>query len=684
MLKERITELSKTFLKEASNSPTLFKDMAKMELYMSESYSDRLFVELLQNADDANATKMLVAQQDSVVYVANNGRPFSKEDVEAICRSGASQKKRGNGIGYRGVGFKSASYLSSDIIIYSDNNAFSFSKNRTAKALNIEDVSDVPTIRVPFLVENMINEEVMYLEKLKQSGYKTVFIFREAKTQKFNEELTQISNDYFLFLNNMKEIEIKTNEVSRVFNIFKESNQVRIISDKEQIWRVFKHPKHQQVKLALEIDKESGSIKERKEKSDVFHCFLPMIEKSGFGFKINGDFSTDPSRKHILMDDKTNKELNKVVILISETIQNIVNGKCSEAGFLALFLEQVPYYKISGILASKIKEKLLSISWVLNLKKQKIKLADCLKKPCWLENGEFNSLLKEELFMENVPIGTLTSNSGDIQRFVDTYSSKEITLFDIIKLLSNQDFVSRSSELTLGKLYGFLLQECRRLKFNLNDVLDELFIKQNEETRELCKFLDDNEALSKDFKDGINQVALPIDLKYTRIKLTSILLEPKEESVTPQNYVAKLLKPTQSKKRIEEVDKPFLTKSLVKWRATEELCVEIEKLLGYESKDVSKLNLGYDVESIVNPDKKRYVEAKLVKNGEFTMTNNEYTTASQLGEDYYLCLITEKTENLEVIYVRNPIKNLTLTKRIRQWEFFCDDFSGEHFKFDLK
>ena len=41
------------FIKEASESPLLFIDLANMERYVSESYSGRSLIELLQNADDA-------------------------------------------------------------------------------------------------------------------------------------------------------------------------------------------------------------------------------------------------------------------------------------------------------------------------------------------------------------------------------------------------------------------------------------------------------------------------------------------------------------------------------------------------------------------------------------------------------------------------------------------------------
>ena len=54
-------------------------------------------------------------------------------------------------IGYRGVGFKSSTSISNDIIIFSNSTYFTFSKKLCAKKLNV-DSEKVPTIRIPFLL----------------------------------------------------------------------------------------------------------------------------------------------------------------------------------------------------------------------------------------------------------------------------------------------------------------------------------------------------------------------------------------------------------------------------------------------------------------------------------------------------------------------------------------------------
>ena len=116
-MKSTIKTISDSFIKEALASPRMLEDLASMEKYMSESYDGRTFVELIQNADDAQSREVKVFSVGNTLVVANSGRPFNEDDIMAICRSGSSNKLRGNSIGYRGVGFKSATTISNEIVI---------------------------------------------------------------------------------------------------------------------------------------------------------------------------------------------------------------------------------------------------------------------------------------------------------------------------------------------------------------------------------------------------------------------------------------------------------------------------------------------------------------------------------------------------------------------------------------
>ena len=99
MLEHVISKISRGFIGGAMHSPNLLEDMASMEKYMAESYDGRIFVELLQNADDSESKKIILLQNNNDIIFANDGRCFNESDVISICRSGASSKERGMSIG---------------------------------------------------------------------------------------------------------------------------------------------------------------------------------------------------------------------------------------------------------------------------------------------------------------------------------------------------------------------------------------------------------------------------------------------------------------------------------------------------------------------------------------------------------------------------------------------------------
>ena len=123
-----------------------------------------------------------------------------------------------------------------------------------------------------------------------------------------------------------------------------------------------------------------------------------------------------------------------------------------------------------------------------------------------------------------------------------------------------------------------------------------------------------------------------------------------------------------------------------RWRSAEQQCIEIESFFGNKAIDVSKRNLGYDIESLTPKGVKRYIEVKLISNNNnsFSITNNEYTAAHQYGDDYFICLIKDAKGDSQAIYIQNPLRNLNFEKRIRQWEWYCDQFSGDVYYVKIK
>ena len=101
--------------------------------------------------------------------------------------------------------------------------------------------------------------------------------------------------------------------------------------------------------------------------------------------------------------------------------------------------------------------------------------------------------------------------------------------------------------------------------------------------------------------------------------------------------------------------------------------------------DVSKQNVGYDIEVITNNGRKKFIEIKSVSTfGEpFSLTNNEYSKANESREDYVLAIARQTEEKMEVCFIENPIENLKLERQVVQWKWFCDTYEGDISYFDL-
>ena len=92
-------------------------------------YGDRVLHELIQNAHDAHefgekgkiAIRLVVTgPQSGHLIVANGGRGFRwEEDVRGIINLASSRKHIGDGIGNKGLGFRSIEAITDDVQIYS-------------------------------------------------------------------------------------------------------------------------------------------------------------------------------------------------------------------------------------------------------------------------------------------------------------------------------------------------------------------------------------------------------------------------------------------------------------------------------------------------------------------------------------------------------------------------------------
>lgn len=105
--------------------------------------------ELLQNADDADATWASVSIEGDSFIFSHNGRDFSDDEFGSLCRFGYSNKRALHTIGFRGVGFKSAFSLGDEVRVLTPTVRVLFRKSRFTEPIWMEEpCADSTTTRI--------------------------------------------------------------------------------------------------------------------------------------------------------------------------------------------------------------------------------------------------------------------------------------------------------------------------------------------------------------------------------------------------------------------------------------------------------------------------------------------------------------------------------------------------------
>lgn len=672
--KESISKISDEFLHEALSSPKLLADMAAMEKYMAESYSGRVFIELLQNADDCDSTKICVREANGTIFFANNGRDFNEEDVNAISRSGASNKERGKCIGYRGIGFKSTSYLTNEIIIYSNNTYFSFSKSLCAAKTGLDEAT-IPMIRIPIVINEVDTITKNIVDELILQRYKTIFIFKRARISEFIEELKLINSDVFVFLNNIEECNIEMKQLKKTIllqrELLPEGFVVKFLNDKNNAWYILPSRK---TALGFKYDQIKNKIIPCTDEEAVYHSYLPTYDKMAFPFKVNADFSTDPSRKHITIDNVSEKAIKEIAKKISNIV-SIVLSSSHNLDFSDIFtILSIPpnFSRTNSLLIHYLKEE-ISENIMLPLQNgTTIKISEYKLFPEWLDEAEklFIRLHSDYIRKQSLDSEIYDDYSG-IDNFIKKYSNEEYNLEDIIKVMEDDKFVSQMLPELQGKIISKIIKlekisdvisEDKHDLHNINVLTDRGIASFSKIANSTLKF---SEVVQCEIKNSLSNSEIEwfkSKLNISDIQLVGCNIN---QSIRKLNQNVNL--------------KPHISK----WRSAEQQCIEIERYFGNDAEDVSKKNLGYDIESRTKAGELRYIEVKSISNGGgFSLTNNEYTAAHQFRNKYYICLMIQNENKVKVIYISNPIDTLHLEKRIKQWEWFCDEYGGDVYEFD--
>ena len=659
-------------------------------------------IELIQNADDANSQAFGIYSFNNGFAVGNNGREFTQEDIEALCRSGSSNKYRGGEtIGYRGIGFKSVVNLAKKIYIFSGKFSFCFDKSRTQKAIGSE--SDVPLIRIPHPLEDVDqNLRKQALDLAVNNSYQTVFVFQGDSNNLTVDELSEFDKSSLIFLNNLSSLRVDWHNLKRDIRLesstLKNNLIIKIIeSNSCDEWEVECSPKNRTSRVAFK--KQDGSIVPALPQESVIHSFTPTNEFSGASIKINGDFSTDPSRKTIDIDGLSETAFHDAVWILAQGTINILAGDLSRKGFFSPFASTHSQGagRFKAILIRSIKTFLQESKFTRG--DQICEFISIRARPAWLNYEDYEILCISGIH----PIDKQTVTAyPDINSFLDIISVQKLTLEEI-RLRINSTRISNIGYaqvfVKIVNQYRFdiessLIEELKNLQMfpTAEGVVSAGFVNPASElVAEYKNYLGDN--LDKaDLSTFARKLGIDFDKfaeiqKYSQLKQDGssgkVSLDNQtidhnssnKKSLDNQSIDHSLLEENQATS-----DNHFRVRpSIKKWRSSENNAAEFFKALNtvIAVEDVTQANLGYDLEVLLENGRKLLVEVKSVSSFSeaFKITNNEYSSAHNYGDNYYIALVVN-SEDFQLKLIKNPIKELRFEKKCERWSWHCSEYSS--------
>ena len=346
-------------------APGRLREDVSQEAQVAHDYRGRLAYELLQNADDAmeagqaEGDRVAFLVTDDELWVANTGRPFSVEDVQALCGLGASSKVDAEGtrrasIGHKGLGFKSVLEITDTPTAYSTTYSFQLGEIHARRIVeplirsgDLDRPRRLPAMRFPVAVDDQPDE----WRAFQRGGCNTAFRFPFAQRMTTEDRarvgalLLELPVTTVLFLKNLDEVSVTVDQEARSETRYWRTRrrsrrngrsgervdalqgsglyEVQLTVDEQDTFSfllahdasvpIGQHrdglsgPAWEGVDLSevsvavLDPDRSSGTMPEAWRR---FHVFLPTAEPCPYPMLVNGAFMTDLSRQRVAADGR--------------------------------------------------------------------------------------------------------------------------------------------------------------------------------------------------------------------------------------------------------------------------------------------------------------------------------------------------------------------------------------------
>jgi hypothetical protein len=438
--------------------------------------------ELLQNADDAFATKAKIVLKNHEVLFSHNGtEPFTVSDCDIERNSqvrpghinsittfslSTKPKETENKIGKFGIGFKSIFQYTTCPEIY--NKPFNFRISN-------------------YMVPELIEGKSEYFENKYTTIYRIPFNNSIKTTEDaFNEISGKLEglNNELLFLQHLQELEVHVNGKVKLYtkkklteNINSSVSDLICIVYKLDEQRILKVEKNLiiqsqdktiiQTKISIGfLLNEKGEIdykKEWKRWVENAYCYFPTHEQTGLPFLIHAPFILTPNREGIKETRVENKQLLvHIGNLLAESIDFLLEKKLLTSNFYTFFPLEENVQTTFNLVFKKLVEKILKGKYIPIISGGYASVQDAYV----CAEQELSQLLSNDQFK---PLRVLVNNPNAVLVFPDqknfppqiyNFVAKQFTKEQINGLWFaariNSDFLKKLSWEWYMKLFNYL------------------------------------------------------------------------------------------------------------------------------------------------------------------------------------------------------------------------------------
>lgn len=333
----------------------LTREPQKYEALLAGHYSDsnHFVYELLQNAEDARATRVVIEYHGDKLVFYHDGKPFDEGDVKGVSSMlmGTKDKNDASTIGKFGMGFKSVFKYTSLPEVYSDEEAFRIENYllpvempgawdyQTEKQKLSYEVTEGGRF-TPFVSSEHLTKFVIPFAKKKDDGSLVSVPGNEVLTK-----LEGLTGEILLFLTHIKLlywVDRKTGKFAKIM-LSEAENDDRLITcriegsayaGKEDISRylkykkVFNHPEmnNAEVSVAYKVNNRANNINEMAH-TDIW-VYFPTRDNTDLPFLVHGSFETAVSREKLMTPSAFNDALfDELGNLIVESLEDLRNRK---------------------------------------------------------------------------------------------------------------------------------------------------------------------------------------------------------------------------------------------------------------------------------------------------------------------------------------------------------------------